>query len=205
MEKENDMKEDDFLNDFLEDKAPAEEKKAEASEVKAEKKEKKEKKEKVERISKKKEETKAEEKPEDKPGAKLFGLRTTANREDQVMDFVSSNAAKKNMEVYSVVSITATSAPMSLACLVAILATRQSSSARPRLPLILSSRSTSAWRTWRSLVTPLTRLSSVFLVAPSAAMTMGWLTPSCATCITEPIPTTQGERGILAPSRRSRL
>ena len=33
----------------------------------------------------------------------IFALRTTPNREDQVMDFVSSNAAKKNLEVYSVV------------------------------------------------------------------------------------------------------
>ena len=34
---------------------------------------------------------------------KIFALRTTANREDQVMDFVSSNAAKKKLEVYSVI------------------------------------------------------------------------------------------------------
>ena len=34
---------------------------------------------------------------------KIFALRTTANREDQVMDFVSSNAARKKMGVYSVV------------------------------------------------------------------------------------------------------
>ena len=33
----------------------------------------------------------------------IFALRTTANREDQVMDFVSSNAVKKKLEVYSVV------------------------------------------------------------------------------------------------------
>ena len=33
----------------------------------------------------------------------LFALRTTANREDQVMDFVYSNAAKKKLDVYSVV------------------------------------------------------------------------------------------------------
>jgi transcriptional antiterminator NusG len=33
----------------------------------------------------------------------IFALRTTANREDQVMDFVSSNAAKKKLEVYSVI------------------------------------------------------------------------------------------------------
>ena len=33
----------------------------------------------------------------------IFALRTTANREDQVMDFVTSNAQKKKIEVYSVV------------------------------------------------------------------------------------------------------
>ena len=33
----------------------------------------------------------------------IFALRTTANREDQVMDFVASNATKKKLEVYSVV------------------------------------------------------------------------------------------------------
>lgn len=33
----------------------------------------------------------------------IFALRTTSNREDQVMDFVSSNAKKKNLEVFSVV------------------------------------------------------------------------------------------------------
>ena len=33
----------------------------------------------------------------------IFALRTTANREDQVMDFVTSNAKKKKLEVYSVI------------------------------------------------------------------------------------------------------
>ena len=33
----------------------------------------------------------------------IFVLRTTANREDQVMDFVTSNAVKKKLEVYSVI------------------------------------------------------------------------------------------------------
>lgn len=33
----------------------------------------------------------------------IYSLRTTANREDQVMDFVSSNAKKKGLEVYAVV------------------------------------------------------------------------------------------------------
>jgi transcription termination/antitermination protein NusG len=33
----------------------------------------------------------------------IFALRTTANREDQVMDFITSNAEKKKLEVYAVV------------------------------------------------------------------------------------------------------
>ena len=35
--------------------------------------------------------------------AKIYALRTTANREDQVMDFVSSNAQRKKLDVYSVI------------------------------------------------------------------------------------------------------
>ena len=33
----------------------------------------------------------------------IFALRTTANREDQVADFVASNAKRKKLEVYSVI------------------------------------------------------------------------------------------------------
>ncbi|MFH1642589.1 MAG: transcription elongation factor Spt5 [Nanoarchaeota archaeon] len=33
----------------------------------------------------------------------IYSLRVTANREDQVMDFVGSNAKRKKLEVYSVV------------------------------------------------------------------------------------------------------
>ncbi|MFH1850151.1 MAG: transcription elongation factor Spt5 [archaeon] len=33
----------------------------------------------------------------------IFALRTTANREDQVMDFITSNAKKKGLNVYSVI------------------------------------------------------------------------------------------------------
>ncbi len=36
-------------------------------------------------------------------GMPIFALRTTANKEDQVMDFISSNAAKKGLGVYSVI------------------------------------------------------------------------------------------------------
>lgn len=33
----------------------------------------------------------------------IFALKTTANREDQVMDFVTANAMKRKLEVYSVI------------------------------------------------------------------------------------------------------
>ena len=33
----------------------------------------------------------------------IFAIRTTANREDQVLDFLFSNAQKKKLEVYSVI------------------------------------------------------------------------------------------------------
>ncbi|MBI2663580.1 transcription elongation factor Spt5 [Candidatus Woesearchaeota archaeon] len=34
---------------------------------------------------------------------KIFALRTTANREDQVVDFVTANSQKKQLEVYAVI------------------------------------------------------------------------------------------------------
>lgn len=46
---------------------------------------------------------KVEATPAEKEGAPIFALRTTANKEDQVMDFITSNAAKKGFPVYSVV------------------------------------------------------------------------------------------------------
>ncbi|MEM4263859.1 MAG: hypothetical protein QW666_03120, partial [Candidatus Woesearchaeota archaeon] len=33
----------------------------------------------------------------------IYALRTTANREDQVMDFVTSNIKKKGLEVFAVI------------------------------------------------------------------------------------------------------
>jgi len=33
----------------------------------------------------------------------IYALRTTANREDQVMDFITSNAQKKGINIYSIV------------------------------------------------------------------------------------------------------
>lgn len=55
-----------------------------------------------------------EEEPEEEPEEKeeetqegistlLFALRTTANREDQVMDFLASNVQQKGFEVYSII------------------------------------------------------------------------------------------------------
>ena len=73
----------------------------------------------------KKEEPKVEEKkeePKEKPKAEekkekiviekekksdmnpIFALRTTANREDQVLDFVTSNVDKKGLDVYSIIT-----------------------------------------------------------------------------------------------------
>jgi len=40
---------------------------------------------------------------EKKIDERIFALRTTANREDQVMDFVVSNATKKKLDVHSVI------------------------------------------------------------------------------------------------------
>ncbi len=40
---------------------------------------------------------------EEEPSSYIFGVRTTANREDQVMDFVSSHATKKKLAVYALV------------------------------------------------------------------------------------------------------
>ncbi|MBR9702473.1 transcription elongation factor Spt5, partial [Candidatus Woesearchaeota archaeon] len=41
---------------------------------------------------------------EKKPETKIYTIRTTANREDQVLEFVSSNAARKKLPVFSVIS-----------------------------------------------------------------------------------------------------
>lgn len=41
--------------------------------------------------------------PPEQKQAILFAIRTTANREDQVMDFVASNVQKKKLEVYALI------------------------------------------------------------------------------------------------------
>ena len=40
---------------------------------------------------------------EEQKHPQIFALRTTANREDQVMDFLTSNIVKKGLNVYSVI------------------------------------------------------------------------------------------------------
>ena len=59
-----------------------------------------EKKKEEESDEEKKGEDSEEEAPEDK---RIYGLRTTANREDQVVDFVMSNATKKKLGVTSLI------------------------------------------------------------------------------------------------------
>ena len=59
----------------------------------------------AQRSTKKEEESDQAEEKESSEGISthLFALRTTANREDQVFDFVASNAKKKKFAVYSVI------------------------------------------------------------------------------------------------------
>ena len=71
---------------------PSEEKKEEKAEEKEEKAD-----------EKKDEEDKPSDTEAEEPKSKIFALRTTANREDQVMDFVISNITNKKLEVYSVI------------------------------------------------------------------------------------------------------
>ncbi|MBI4148511.1 transcription elongation factor Spt5, partial [Candidatus Woesearchaeota archaeon] len=50
-----------------------------------------------------KEEAKDEAKPSPLKNSHIYAVRTTANREDQVMDFITSNVKKKKLPVYSVI------------------------------------------------------------------------------------------------------
>lgn len=57
---------------------------------------------------KQKEEQAVEETTQDKPKSegpesKIFAIRTTANREDQVMDFLMSNAERKKLDVFAII------------------------------------------------------------------------------------------------------
>ena len=49
------------------------------------------------------EEQKNEGQEEEQSGSQLYAVRTTANREDQVLDFLSSNVERKKLEVFSIV------------------------------------------------------------------------------------------------------
>jgi transcription termination/antitermination protein NusG len=44
-----------------------------------------------------------EEETEEEQKINIFALRTTANREDQVLDFLTSNVQKKKLEVYTII------------------------------------------------------------------------------------------------------
>jgi transcription termination/antitermination protein NusG len=44
-----------------------------------------------------------EEENKEETNNKIYALRTTANREDQVVDFLSSNIEKKKLDVYAIV------------------------------------------------------------------------------------------------------
>ncbi|MBS3148517.1 transcription elongation factor Spt5 [Candidatus Woesearchaeota archaeon] len=57
----------------------------------------------VETTPEEKKETPKVEKKQEELGTHIFALRTTANREDQVMDFLVSNIKKKKLPVYSVI------------------------------------------------------------------------------------------------------
>jgi len=121
---------DEFMEDGIEKKEESpedkEEESHEAEEALEEEKAEEKKEEAPEKEEPEEKETEPEEEPEEKPkkrrgrrsesiapefaepvpGEKkptLFALRTTANREDQVMDFVVSNAQKKGLDVYSII------------------------------------------------------------------------------------------------------
>ncbi len=81
---------DDLLDELLEPEKKVEEK---VHEKESKKEPKKEDKINVEKKSAK----------ESDDGPKIYAVRTTANREDQVMDFITSNVSRKDLEVYSVV------------------------------------------------------------------------------------------------------
>ncbi|MBI4146430.1 transcription elongation factor Spt5 [Candidatus Woesearchaeota archaeon] len=57
----------------------------------------------TEKIEAPAEKEKPKEEKKEELGTKLFALRTTANREDQVMDFLVSNIKKKKIAVYSAI------------------------------------------------------------------------------------------------------
>jgi transcriptional antiterminator NusG len=80
----------------------AEEKTEEAEEKAEEKAAEEEKEEAPKKPRKKPKKPEIEQKPEEAGGPKIYALRTTANREEQVADFLAANAEKKRLDIYSV-------------------------------------------------------------------------------------------------------
>jgi transcriptional antiterminator NusG len=106
-EEKKEEKEPEAIEELKEEIEEVEEKKEEQAEEKAEEKKKPEEpvEEKEEKPEGPAEEKKEEEAPAAEPAADepfIFALRTTANREDQVMDFLSSNVTKKGLNVFSI-------------------------------------------------------------------------------------------------------
>ena len=94
---------DELLEEEINEKEASEKKEEQREEAEEEKTEEITKKEK--KRQEKKEEIVVEKKEEQKPeiGTHIFALRTTANREDQVLDFITSNINKKGMHVFSII------------------------------------------------------------------------------------------------------
>ncbi|MBW3012144.1 transcription elongation factor Spt5 [Candidatus Woesearchaeota archaeon] len=105
MEEDKQQEEQEMENEVAEEaQQEAEEEPQAEAEEKTEEEPESEKEEDAGEAEEEKEEPKEEKKSkEDMPGPKIYAVRTTANREDQVLDFLSANAEKKKLEVYSVV------------------------------------------------------------------------------------------------------
>lgn len=58
---------------------------------------------KIKELDQEPKEDEQEEKKQEDISTHLFGLRTTANREDQVMSFLASNVPRKKVDVFSVI------------------------------------------------------------------------------------------------------
>lgn len=105
-EKEEKEKEEKKLEEGKETQMKEEEQPAIEEERTEEQKEKKEASKKGKREEKqkeKKEEAVVEKKEATPEGGHIYALRTTANREDQVMDFITSNVNKKVLPVFAIV------------------------------------------------------------------------------------------------------
>ena len=104
-EPKEEPKEEEAKEEKVEEAEPVEEPKEEPKEEEP-KEEVKEAPEEVEEkpVKKKKEKKKKPKKgKKEEGGPKIFAIRTTANREEQVMDFLAANAEKKGLEIYAVI------------------------------------------------------------------------------------------------------